>query len=277
VVPGTQAPGSTAGRNGGSTASAAGQQRPGQRVQPRPLGSNMISDEDLDPLTGRPRIGAGLTPRNGAATTRPGFRSSDTLSTRGLEDVPQSTLSSGARVKPLVSLVPPRENAPAGPLNSLLARAESLLKDGKYLDAAATYEQALVRQPENALALVGKAHAELGAGAYQSAAYDLKFVFTRNPQMTGVKYKMDTFIAPQRREFLMNDLTSLVLHNPEMANTAEFLLSYLYYQTDQQQKLNAELQKWGDREGHDTWQSVLKRAWLSDSSMPPRTEGGGPK
>jgi len=198
----------------------------------------------------------------------------DSLSPKGLEEVPQSTLSSGARVKPLVSLVPPRESAPTGPFNTLLARAETLLKDGKYMDAAATYEQALMRQPDNALALVGKAHAELGAGAYQSAAYDLKFVFTRNPQMVGVPYKMETFISPVRQDFLVKDLSTLSQNNKDMVNTTEFLLSYLYYQTGKQQQLRAELQRWGDTQGHDNWQTVLRRAWLTDATTRPG-EGGG--
>lgn len=223
---------------------------------------------DRDPLTGLPRPqGRG----RGGAATRPG----SALTARGLQDLPDSTLRAGGTIPELRTLVQPRNDGQGTTMDMLLARAEQQLKEGRYLDAATTYEQSLLVEPENALALVGKAHAELGAGAYQSAAYDLKFVFTRNPQMVGVKYNMATFINSQRQDFLIRDLSGLG-QRKEMENTSSFLLCYLYYQTGRMQQLRSELQKWGSAEGRDTWQAVLRRAWLVDETARPveRTPGG---
>jgi hypothetical protein len=235
-------------------------------------GSNMLVDNDRDPLTGLPRQGG----RGRGATTRPG-RLGDSLSARGLESLPTSTLSAGGRVRELPSLVPSKQNGATTTFGMLMARAESQLKESKFLDAATTYEQALLAEPENALALVGKAHAELGAGAYQSAAFDLKFVFTRNPLLVGTRYNMGTFINSQRQEFLIRDLTALVQSNREMNNTGSFLLCYLYYQTGRMQQLGAQLNRWGDVAGHDNWQGVLKRAWLTEgpATRPAEKATGG--
>jgi hypothetical protein len=260
----------------GNEAVAGGQQpgtprAPGARGREgsRSPGTNVLVDNnDRDPLTGLPRPGA----RSRGATTRPGAA----LSARGLENLPTSTLTAGTRVRELPSLVSPNRGGQASAFNVLMARAESQLKESKYLDAAATYEQALLANPENALALVGKAHAELGAGAYQSAAFDLKFVYTRNPQMVGVRYNMATFINAQRQDFLIRDLTALAQNSKEMNNTASFLLCYLYYQTGRRQQLNAQLTRWGDATGHDNWQGVLKRAWLTEEpATRPAERGAG--
>jgi hypothetical protein len=228
---------------------------------------------DIDPLTGRPRRPALLSSAaggragaaGGTATTapalKPGAESAAPPATR-IEQVPLSTLLAGSKVAPLKTLVQGQGPGGAGatPAEQQMARAEALLKEAKYMEAADAYHRAITLDPGNVLALVGRAHAELGAGMYQAAAYDLKFVFTRNPQMVGVKYDMDTFMPGARQEYLMKDLSALTSLK-DMGNTASFLVAYLFYQTGRGQQLQVELQKWGARPDHDTWQVALARAW----------------
>ena len=56
------------------------------------------------------------------------------------------------------------------------------------------FQTALANKPADPLALVGRSHAELGAGIYAAAAYDLKFVFTRKPGIIAVKYDAQSLI-----------------------------------------------------------------------------------
>jgi tetratricopeptide (TPR) repeat protein len=231
-------------------------------------GTNLISD--LDPLTGRPRVNpmlkksakaTGNGSESGSDTDQTHQNSSDNgLTPRRLEDLPDSTLTAGRNLKPMKSFVIKRPGGETTPADVLLKRAEASLKDGRYLDAVEAYQLALQQDPANGLALVGKSHAELGAGMYQSAANDLKFAFTRNPQMVSVKYEMDNFIPAARQEFLFKDLATLAT-TKEMGNMGSFLLTYLDYQTGRDAELKTELQRWGDQPNHDSWQTVLQKAW----------------
>src|SRR5204863_8530954 len=135
---------------------------------------------------------------------------------------------------------------PQSTFEALMNRAEDNLKAGKYLDAAQVFQTALANKPEDPLALVGRAHAELGAGIYAAAAYDLKFVFTRKPGIIAVKYDAQSLIPGPRQEFLLQDLQKMT-GNKETADMASFLYCYLCYETGRDAELQAELNKWAAR------------------------------
>jgi len=97
---------------------------------------------------------------------------------------------------------------------------------------------------------------------YQSAAYDLKFMFTRKPEMVSVRYDVQSFIPPSRQDFLLTDLAGMVSNN-ESPDTAAFLYCYLCYQTGRTQQLQRTLFDWGRRPSPDPWQAVLNRAWTT--------------
>ncbi len=100
---------------------------------------------------------------------------------------------------------------------------------------------------------------------YQSGAYDLKFAFTRNPSMVSVRYELKNFIPTERQDSVMKDLAGLS-DKKDSGNVASFLLCYLDYQNSKADALQAELKKWGEREGKDQWQAVAMRAWTASSA-----------
>jgi hypothetical protein len=232
--------------------------------------------QDIDPFTGKPRMIATLQKPGAlkpAATSpaKPGEPAQP--SAHGLATASTNLLTAGSKVKP-IRLSP--EAATAGPVAAYdltMAKAEQSLKAGRYLEAAETYQAALGLKPEDPLALVGRAHAEFGAGFYTTAAYDLKFVFIRKPEMVSVRYDVASFIPAQRQEFLMEDLQKLTLKK-ESADAASFLYCYLCYQTGRTTALQAELKKWSERDSRDEWQVVLNRAWVqqkpAESAPAPR-------
>lgn len=228
---------------------------------------------ELDPLTGRQRqmtlTNQGGTAGAGAAT-RPGLLALEQpLSPKRLEDLSTNQLTAGSKVKP-VKLAPETGSkgvgfigagdGPDSAFNTLMSRGSDSLKAGKYLDAVGQFQSALAAKPEDPLAVVGRAHAELGAGLYSSSAFDLKFVYTRRPEMVSLKYDVGSFIPGPRQDVLLADLAKLS-DNKDTADMSSFLYCYLCYQTSRTPEMQAELKKWGARDGHDAWQGVLQRAW----------------
>ena len=186
-----------------------------------------------------------------------------TVSAKALEDVSTAQLTAGNKVKPQKIAPAPTGSAAPSAFEILMSRGEQAMKDAKYVDAQIAFQNALANKPDDPLALIALAHAELAAGAYAPAAYDLKFIFTRKPELVAVRYESGSFIPTARQEFLLGDLLR-EMTNRSSANMASFLYCYLCYQTGRTDELKAELEKWGERPGRDDWQAVLKRAWLPE-------------
>lgn len=222
------------------------------------------SGMDIDPLTGKPRLIATLpnfTSRGGrpAATTQSAMSLRTNLPTpKRLNEVSDAELLAGSKIKP-VHIAQSAGGAISG-FDLQMSRAESNLKVGRYLDAAESFQSALTMKPDDPLALVGRAHAEMGAGIYIAAEYDLKFVFTRKPELVSVRYDVNSFLPANRQEFLLEDFHKLTT-NKETANMASFLYCYLCYQSGRTAQLKSELQAWSARDARDDWQSIAQRAW----------------
>jgi hypothetical protein len=179
---------------------------------------------------------------------------------RALENQPTSTLRAGKKLPPLKTLAEIPSNREITPFDKLMKNAEELLKQEKYLDAADAYQTALISQPDNPLAAVGRAHAELGAGMFQSAGYDLKFVYTKKPELISVRYALEEFLPPKRLHILLTDLEALAA-NKDTGNNASFLYCYIAYNTSRTTELQQELDRWAARPWHDQWQAVAAKAW----------------
>ncbi len=197
---------------------------------------------------GRPK------PNLAQARRTPGANKKQALRKRRLTTMLQSGRSVG-------SLSKLYGNAPT-PFNQLMRRAQALMRRGKYLRAAGAYQGAITMNPTNALGIVGRANAQLAAGLYESAAYDLKFLFNRHPQLTAVRYKLRAFLPARRIRFLEKDLGALA-RQQKHSNAGLFLLSYLDYQVHDKLGLQRVLALWKKRQPRSYWPAVLKAAWLA--------------
>ncbi|HUO09938.1 MAG TPA: hypothetical protein VM008_16660 [Phycisphaerae bacterium] len=193
--------------------------------------------------------------------TKPGYRPKSMQAMRPVrvEEMSTSELQAGKSVPEMKSFGRTATNATPTPFDELMKKAEGLLKEGKYLDAANAYQVAMLEEPSNPLAVLGRGNAELGAGMYESAAGDLKYIFTRQPELISVKYALEDYIPPQRQHQLIADLTELST-GKGVGNTAAFLLCYLDYNTGRKEELQHELGRWEARPWKDRWQGVMKRA-----------------
>jgi len=244
-------------------APAAGTENKGPDTGLAPKSANALADYQLDPFTGKPRQLATLAPGPvGLGASSAGARKPELApSARRLADMTDAELLAGSRIKP-VKLSGQGGGAAASGYEMMMLRAEKNLKEAKFLDAAESYQTALTIKPEDPLALVGRAHAEMSAGVYTAAEFDLKFVYTRKPELVAVKYEVDSFIPASRQACLLQDLQELTAQK-DTADMASFLYCYLCYETGRGPELQAELKKWGARNAHDEWQTVAARAWMA--------------
>ncbi|HVX83933.1 MAG TPA: hypothetical protein VH253_03880 [Phycisphaerae bacterium] len=170
------------------------------------------------------------------------------------------TLRAGGKVRPLPSLAASGVGAKPTPFDDLMKQAESQLKEGDYLSAADTYQMAVRSEPNNPLAILGRGNAELAAGMYESASSDLEFVFEKKPELISVKYALGDYIPVKRQAQLVSDLAKLG-QAQSTGNMGSFLLCYLCYQTNRNDELHAELDRWAARPWRDQWQTIAEKAW----------------
>lgn len=238
---------------------------PGKTGAPKVAGLTPGSDNtkmpqlEIDPLTGQTRVVR--TPKDlakeGFQTENPALPGYQSRGAKeAMEPRPTKVLKAGQAVKPLESFA----GGQMTPFNDLMKKAEGLLQEGKYFDAAEAYQSALVSEPNNALGILGRAHAELGAGMYESSAWDLKYLYGRKPEMTAVRYDLGKYLPQDRQEFLLKDLMALS-QKKGAADTASFLYCYLCYHTRRDDALAAELERWSLRDAKDPWLDVAQRAW----------------
>ena len=119
--------------------------------------------------------------------------------------------------------------------NDALLRAESLLDIGRYYEAVARYDQALVIDPKNPLPMIGKGHALLGAGDYASAAVALLQGLEQFPDLAAFKVDLQALmgggeIVDIRRADIMRLLKNT--NQPRL----RFLLGYLEYHSGDKQR-----------------------------------------
>ncbi|HMD52992.1 MAG TPA: hypothetical protein VKJ65_00375, partial [Phycisphaerae bacterium] len=176
-------------------------------------------------------------------------------------------LQSGQNVQPLNTLVGP---AP-GDFNGFMKSAQDNMGKGLFLYAIQDYQAAQSLDSNNMLPIVGQANAELGGGFYTSAINDFKNIFTSHPELTAVRYNLRAMLPDGSINAVTTDLLPMT---EQKSAIAAFLLSYVYYQTDQTQKLQYMLNTWAKWNAADPWPGILHKAWL-EKSPSDSTSGAG--
>lgn len=160
-----------------------------------------------------------------------------------------------------------------GNFGHLMRRAEADQKAGRFVSAIENYQSAIELQPGNELPLVGQANAELGAGLYQSAAYNLKFVFGRHPELTALRYDLNALLPKVSLTATRRQLHSMFTQKSDLA---AFLLAYVDYQTGRTKDLKSTLNHWANWKNSGPWPVILKKAWMkADTNKAAGTAGSG--
>ena len=129
-----------------------------------------------------------------------------------------------------IDRIAPRES---GSLYAQHMRAgERLLGDGMWFIAEERFVAALTAKPGDAMAAIGRAHAQLGAGLYLSAAVNLADLLRAYPELAPVRYDAALLPGKERLERIRQQLRSRSLKDDANARNAGFLLAYLGFQTE---------------------------------------------
>lgn len=159
-----------------------------------------------------------------------------------------------------------------------MAAAGRLMEAGRYFDAEARYITALAVRPEDPSAMVGRVHAQIGAGLLDSAAVNLRALLTRHPEMAGVRYAA----AARPDEDRLQQVTRLLRERADGASGVRpghaTLLAYVGFQLGDRDTVREalELLDRADRERReagergDPMPSFLRRIWLDRDPGPAR-------
>ncbi len=196
---------------------------------------------------------------NGGAATQPavpplggpGLGGSATLQQPGMgamnaQPLKVTSLATGVRAKGL---------------HDMLSTAEDLMRQGKFQSAIDRYDVALQIAPNNPLAPLGRANAELGAGAYRLANADLHRVFSADHATLVAQYDLKSWFPSDRLAAVRKELEDLSAKDTK-DEMSEFLLAYIGYnlgEADQAATHLAEARKRADSK--DSVLDLLERSW----------------
>jgi hypothetical protein len=150
-------------------------------------------------------------------------------------------------------------------LHDLLEGAESLMREGKYDLAIQKYTTAQRVAPNNPLALLGRAHAELAGGYYSRAEIDLRDVFRNDPELLLAQFDLPAVLPRDRVAFIRKDLKDLTASDPK-AERPWFLLAYLDYNTGDPAAADKDLAEAETRSSRGDWSvRLLRQHWTLPS------------
>ncbi len=158
--------------------------------------------------------------------------------------------------------------------NELLASGEERLKSGQYFWAEKRFARALRLLPNNPLATMGLAQAQLGAGLYLTAANTLKRLMKKSPEMIDVILEGNLMPA---RESLFNSMDMLrnrISHGGPDAADYGLLLAFIGHQLDQQQTIDEGLAAIKKANPESPLLPALRRIWgpETDEEMVPSVD-----
>lgn len=176
-----------------------------------------------------------------------------------------STLTNATELPRLTTLAGERESR----VNTLMRDAEADLAAERYFDAEAKYRQVLTDAPNTPLAMAGQVHAQLSAAMLKSAAYNLRTLFERHPELIGVRYDARLLPPQKRMDYIHGQIMEELRESPRPETAT--LLAYLGYQIDSRQLVRYGLAVAEKRSPQDPLLPLLRRIWLNE-----RDDAAGP-
>lgn len=163
---------------------------------------------------------------------------------------------------------------------------QAALASGRYFDAEEQFSHARELRDADPSAMVGRLHAQLGAGMYRSAAINLRQIATEHPETLGMTYRGVLLPQPERLDSIKSDLSELIQPaSPEkldlaMKREAGLLLAYLGFQQGDSALVERGLramQSTAERVGanDDALGQLLRGVWLggeASESQPATTK-----
>ena len=156
-------------------------------------------------------------------------------------------------------------------LNQALADGDTHMAKGNFFNAEQAYDRALLIQRGHPMALMGKAHAQLGAGLFLSAARTLRSTFADHPELIATRYDANLMPSTQRLATLTAKLnTQTQTYSRDVA--APLLLAYLAYQSKNAYATATHMETLIQRSPDDPLLPLLKQIWLESPKTKKKPE-----
>jgi len=164
----------------------------------------------------------------------------------------------------------------AGPERDLVAEqmtaGEEALSEGRWFDAEERFATALRFEPDNALAAVGRVHAQLGAGLFRSASSNLVELLRIRPELINVRFDASLRPTGDRFDQIVGVLRLRIeeSRSPGFQRSLGLLLAYLGFQGGEDALVRqgfAAIDQAAEEEAlPDPLITVLRRVWSRDAA-----------
>lgn len=164
-----------------------------------------------------------------------------------------------------------------------LERAQEMMKQGRYFEAEQRFTMALAARPRDAIASIGRVHAQLGAGLDLSAAVNLRSFLVEHPEFVAARYEGGMLPGADRLGAAASRLEKLVVGRDALGRSREsaLLLAYVSFLQGDMVSLRLGLERLGEgRTGErDALVPLLRAVWLDgEGEVSPQgeapTDGG---
>jgi hypothetical protein len=139
---------------------------------------------------------------------------------------------------------------------------EKALEEGRYFDAESWFDVALYFTPDHPLALAGRAHAQIGAGKFRSAAVGLRRLFETHPELINTRYEANLMPQAERLNAVATELQEMFTR-PGATVEAGLLLAYVGHLAEQRELIVKGLDELDAKQPDDALAGVLRRVWLA--------------
>ncbi len=134
------------------------------------------------------------------------------------------------------------EAKPGDLYSTHMADAQSAMKAERYFDAEEHFGRALSYKPGDVTALMGRAHAQIGAGLLISASANLRSIFEQHPELIAARFSGEAGIPEQRANDMIAHLRRHLVPGADPLSSVPketgLLLAYLGFQRSDTAAIN---------------------------------------
>lgn len=146
-------------------------------------------------------------------------------------------------------------------IDAQMLRGQRLMGEQRYFDAEEQFARVVALRPGDTAALVGRAHAQLGAGLFLSSALNLREVFANQPETMTVRYQHPAIPDNERLRHLLDRLRTNLQRGRAM-NESALLVAYIGHQLDDAAVRREGLAAMRAVDMTDPLPDVLERTWM---------------
>ncbi|MEQ9096355.1 MAG: hypothetical protein RIE32_08840 [Phycisphaerales bacterium] len=177
-----------------------------------------------------------------------------------------------------VEVAPPKlDRASAYDLH--IERGQAMMQDGRYFEAEQRFTMALAARPGDAIAAIGRVHAQIGAGLDLSAAVNLRAFLVEHPEFVGARYEEGMLPGQDRLRTAINRLSRQIRDESSTRRTREsaLLLAYVSFQAGDRVSTILGLERLSEGEAgrRDPLTPLLRAVWLEDGGGASAGQGEG--